>query len=330
MSPSRESDPVRWRETLPAAANVVEAEIGAVIRRIEIRTQLDATRLGRIRECLRLQASGWTAAPPARFRFALLVAFIVVGGLTTAFAGPLIVQRVKRAVQAVIHLSAADPANRRPTVRVTPAPVALESVPPRPAPTEDEAAPASAPLPTPRRARPRSHKVVATMSPMAAAPPGEGALLGEALRILRHDHDPRGALLQLDDYDRRFSHGTLEAQAALARVEAHFALGESAAALVVLDRLSLNGLTIGRSVAVLRGELRASHDRCNAAISDFDRALDAGDADALTARALWGRGICRIEGNPRGAREDLEAYLRQFPDGARRGAAEKALRALEP
>jgi hypothetical protein len=154
----------------------------------------------------------------------------------------------------------------------------------------------------------------------------EAALLASALRALRAERDPRAALTALDRRDREFPRGLLDREAALARVEALMALGQSGNALAILDRLRLSDRETDRRVSVLRAELRARGRRCADAIADFDAALGGAGDDDVAARALYGRALCRGRvGDAAGARHDLVDYLSRFPAGADRDAAVRAL-----
>jgi tetratricopeptide (TPR) repeat protein len=148
----------------------------------------------------------------------------------------------------------------------------------------------------------------------------EQALLGDALRSLRRQGDPRTALALLDDYARRFPDTELAPEASMLRAEALLGLGRNADALGVLDHLSLAGMPNRDERWVLRGELRAAAGRWREACADFESALatpkiDSG-ARGVKERALWGRASARSRlGDEAGARADLTLYLRLFPTG---------------
>jgi hypothetical protein len=151
--------------------------------------------------------------------------------------------------------------------------------------------------------------------------------LGRALRRLRADRDPKGALAQIDERDRRFPGGALTREAALARAEALLVLERKASALAVLDALELGSSAVDRPAALARAELRAINGRSTDAIADFDAVLGSGVDDDFAARALFGRAMARGRaGDTIGARDDLREYLRRFSDGRRRNQAERALR----
>src|SRR5262249_33064052 len=83
----------------------------------------------------------------------------------------------------------------------------------------------------------------------------ESHLLGAALKKLRRQSDPRGALDLFDQYDKKFPHGRMAPESLLGRVEALMALGKRSDALAILDG-PLAEWRMSRSIRVLRGELR--------------------------------------------------------------------------
>ena len=144
----------------------------------------------------------------------------------------------------------------------------------------------------------------------------ESKLLSEALRKLRQDDDPRGALALLDEHDARFATGTLAAEATLARIEALIRTRRNGDALALLDGAAPSPSGSGRDLLIARAELRAAAGRCAAASADFDLLLKANrPLDAITERGLWGRASCRATADAAGARSDLEDYLTSFPGG---------------
>jgi hypothetical protein len=185
---------------------------------------------------------------------------------------------------------------------------------------------APAPPPSPR-------PIVAPAPPVApvAPVPGpsrlaeESRLVGEALRRLGTDHDPRGALDTLDRYLAAFPAGRLRPEADRARIEALLGLGRRRPALSLLDRMPPAELGDG-AIRVARGELRAEGDRFAEAISDFDAALAAHNGGALDERALYGRAVCRARRHDRGgATRDYHDYLTRFPGGRFAADATRAL-----
>ncbi len=209
------------------------------------------------------------------------------------------------------------------------------SSPPNPSVSPSLNSPSAAPTPpadppgfepfrveTPRISLPNSTTV-------PSLPPSEAALLGRALRRLRADRDPRGALVQLDEHDRRFPSGALAREATLARVEALLALDRKATALAILDALNMEGATVDRRAALARAELRAGGGRRKDAIADFDMILESDSDDDISARALFGRAVLNARaGDAADARDDLREYLRRFADGPRRFDSARMLRRL--
>jgi hypothetical protein len=163
--------------------------------------------------------------------------------------------------------------------------------------------------------------------PVAAPPPSpiavEQALLGDILRSLRKQRDPRAALALLEEHAKRFPGTVLAPEAAMLRVEALLGLGRNAEALSDLDRLSLGSMPNRDERLVLRGELRASAGRWREAREDFETLLSVPLSSGMDSksrdvkgRALWGRASARSHlGDEAGARADLALYLRVFPSG---------------
>jgi hypothetical protein len=159
---------------------------------------------------------------------------------------------------------------------------------------------------------------------------GEATLVARALGRLRREHDPLWALQDLDEHARAFPRGELRREASLARAEALLALDRRIDALAILDGVRLSGAETERSVALARAELRVQEGRHGEAIGDFDRVLVGSAGDALSERALFGRGLCRLRGGDLGgARADLNAHLERFPSSHRRGEIEKVLGRIE-
>jgi hypothetical protein len=155
---------------------------------------------------------------------------------------------------------------------------------------------------------------------------GESLLLGRALGHLRHQRDPAGALIDLDQYSARFPSGVLGREAQSARVDALLMAGRLAEARTVLSNLTLGTGARDRELRLLRGELNAE-TACGKAVEDFETVMADRPLDRLAARALWGRAACRARlGDERGARADLAAYVAQFPDGPQVAIARARLR----
>jgi tetratricopeptide (TPR) repeat protein len=172
--------------------------------------------------------------------------------------------------------------------------------------------------------------IPAPAPPLAPQAPAKSSLLREAasleraVRALRREGDPVGALRAIDDYLAAYPDGVLRADAELAQIEAWLRIGKSQEALTALDRLSLSGLPRSREFTVVRGELRAAQGRCRQAVHDFAAAVQG--SDDLAERALVGRADCRAQkGDRAGARADLDDYLRRFPSGRFAARARQAL-----
>ena len=205
----------------------------------------------------------------------------------------------------VENMPAAPVVNRRASVRL--ATQHMSPPMPEPAPSTDVPAP---PAPTLEPSPP---------SPIAA----EQALLGDVLKAMRKQRDPRTALAILDEYARRFPGTGLAPEAAMLRAEALLGLGRKAEALSELDGLALGSMPNQDERFVLRGELRAAAGRWQAAREDFERVLSAALSSGkdtrsrdVKERALWGRASARSQlGDEAGARADLARYLQIFPSG---------------
>jgi hypothetical protein len=170
------------------------------------------------------------------------------------------------------------------------------------------AVPAPGPLPVPALAPP--------LITQTNAPDAEIALIANAVRRLRTEGDPGGALAALDQYRSRFPAGTLAREATLARVETLLALDRRDEALRVLDTAAIGNLPRARAVRATRGELRAEMGRCTDAVKDFELLLTASQRDEYAERALYGRAACRARAaDTIRARADLTLYQALFPEG---------------
>jgi hypothetical protein len=258
------------------------------------------------------------------------------------------------------HVAAhvATPARTPPFRQALPSPTDVESLsPPKPGlveapfgmPKESPAVPsgttnqAVAPSGMPEPSRPVSPpglhgngsvatafgpRPVQTHASPAASGQNEAAILGEAMRLLRVRGNPQAALALLDGGGPALKAGAFGPEVAALRIEVLLALGRTGAALDDLERLPVATLPRAAEWLVVRAELRGKGGRWRAAEEDFAAALATRGAlkPELEERALWGRAVVRLhQGNAGGARSDAEDYLRRFPDGRFRGAAEKAV-----
>jgi hypothetical protein len=154
----------------------------------------------------------------------------------------------------------------------------------------------------------------------------EALWLGRALRKLRVEHDPNGALGLLNGYEAQFPARMLAAEVLLARVEAQMALGNRAEALRLIETERRSPAKESRQIVLIRGELRAGAGRCTDALADFDAILAQAGTDSITERALYGRAVCYRQMQQLSAAErDFGAYLRRFPNGKFASSARAAI-----
>ena len=220
-------------------------------------------------------------------------------------------------------------------VRLAVAHVARTPLAPLPAAAPSVSVPASVPVSVPASvpaSASGSASVPASVPVPAQAPPPrpsalseESRLLGEALRRLGPDHDPRSALGALDRYRVAFPQGRLRPEAERARVDALLQLSRRKPALALLDGITGSELGSGE-LRVVRGELRVEARRFRDAVADFDDVLHGSVGGALAERALYGRAIARVRSSDaEGGRRDFEAYLSRFPEGKYAPQARQAL-----
>jgi len=162
-----------------------------------------------------------------------------------------------------------------------------------------------------------------------ANPMNGQAMLGQALRSLRSDRDPAGALAILARHAALFPQSPLASERSALEVEALLALGRNDEALARLDRMSLDYTPRSAERHVVRGELRARARRWREAAADFDQALaQVKGTSAWKERALWGRAVTRTHaGDEAGARADLQRYLQLYPQGRFASGAARLLAA---
>jgi hypothetical protein len=345
----------RWTERADDGrhGSADEELAGRILRDARARSPLSPEAMNRI-EARLLEGGRHASMPgPSRWRVAALAGLLLgVGGV--AGAGITMVATLERtSSESIIERKAVSSAPRSGKL----APVSPPVVSPVPTPELEALRPETetkvphrAPPPPPR---PEVREQVAanvaggnlaparlavappppTLEPSAAPAPEprsgvslEARLLGDAVRALRVDGDPKRALALLEEHRTRFAEGLLSAEVTLARVEALGALDRTREALALLDATDLDRLPRARELRVLRGELRAGAVRCPLAILDFDRVLSGETDSGLAERALYGRAVCRSSlRDVAGARADLEAYLARFPAGPHAPEIRRAL-----
>ncbi len=257
---------------------------------------------------LRIQARVVGGAPrrvgTLRIQVLLAAAFLMAAS-GVVFAAQGWWQAARRSQPILMPNGANERRSTDPAPLTLPAPgPALEATPATPLPARVAVAPE-----TQEKPKTSAHSAV---DPVATL--HESRLLSEALVELRRDKAPRLALTMLDQYSDRFPNGSLALEAMRARAEALIALGRRVEALRVLDDLSPAAL--GRSMLLVRGELRAELNRCSDALGDLSSALSQNPHDGVDERALFGRAVCRGRaGDPAGERSDLSLYALRFPQG---------------
>jgi hypothetical protein len=348
------SDPIRWRDLTPERLGQGEAEpdrrtrarAAIVVRQIGEPVLPGASAMEAVRARIELRRG-----PRPRVRRGLtwaLATFLLIFGVTLGAAAHSWISKrwtAPKTNPAPVEMPAIPARHRsQGRSRPTPAPAEVEVPPVLPAPI----------LPTPKvPSKVAQHPMVPPESPghgqrsmvklasvspapfqVQAHPPnsgtGESQAIGVALRKLRQHHDARGALDALEQYRASFPNGRLGAEAGLIRVEALLALGDRGAALRLLDDdASLGHGPRARELLVLRGELRASANRCVEAVADFGRGLSATPHDAVDERALFARASCLSRLHQfDAARSDLEQYRAKFPNGANAAVAASLLQSL--
>jgi hypothetical protein len=337
----------------PAGADEWEV---ALLRALQAPPKVSPAALQRVAERIAGSEQASSRRPFLFVKLAAALTVLLVGGVVTAKYQPAPLVRL-------LELVAPHRVSPRPRREVAPAvvpaaplPAPAPALPPPPQvlPSPSIAATPVAPAPARRRAVHHHHRTLAlrespARAPVVAAPaPGapapaaatpapsrlaaETQLLGEALTQLRQRQDPGAALATLDDYEARFPAGALAFDALAARVDALIALGRKETALARLDAVPAGALARSPSLRAQRGELRAAMGRLPAAIADFDGVLAAagtaraGHGADVAERALYGRGSSRARlGDAAGARQDLELYLRLYPEGRFVAEARRAL-----
>ena len=307
-------------------------QLGRLFRSAKAAPEEDLPRLRwRLRTSLRQRATR-----PRRFlRVALITSMVfLTGGVVGAVVVPYWEHKsvglapkpeptAKTTPKAARKKSMSAPAEANPAEALT-VPIEENPVAEKAAPVANHRAPLrlvsqrlSTPPPTPDPALPT--EVPSPPSPIAV----EQALLGDILKSLRKQRDPRAALALLEDHAKRFPETVLAPEAAMLRTEALLGLGRKTEALSELDHLALGSMPNQDERLVLRGELRASAGRWREAREDFESTLSATGSSGMDSkarevkeRALWGLASARSHlGDEAGARDDLTLYLRVYPSG---------------
>jgi tetratricopeptide (TPR) repeat protein len=318
----RDEEVWRWRESSadPRALSARAADLADAVRDV---SPLAPEALARVKAgVLARRPTRAGRGLPLGLRFALLTG-VVLASVATARGTMTLWRRyvaapAKDEVAAPRKIAVARPAPRPVIVEVAPEPsedVAAAAPPP--------AVPAVAAL-APRPRRTSVARAIERDEPPAEAPSTateETQLLARAISRLRQARDPRGAIAMLDQYDRAFPRGVMQPEALRARLEAVIQMDDRQTALALLDGRAAAALSgrLGSELLLTRAELRASAGRYADALADFDRLL-APSSPTLTAelagRALYGRAISLAHlGRDGGARANLAAYERRFPDG---------------
>ena len=254
--------------------------------------------------------------------------------VTTQEAVPTRVPMLRQAFRSSADVE--PPALPKPSLAEVPSAMANLAVGPAPSPAVGPSGVPSPAVGPSGSLRHESRSVSAALGPRpepantSQASPGrdEAAILGEAIRLLRVQGNPRAALVLLDGGGPALVAGAFAPEVAALRIEVLLALGRTGLALDDLERLAIATLPRATEWLVVRAELRGKAGRWRAAEDDFAAALSARRGSlkpGLEERALWGRAVARLHrGNPGGARSDAEDYLRRFPHGRFRSEAEKA------
>jgi hypothetical protein len=107
-------------------------------------------------------------------------------------------------------------------------------------------------------------------------------------------------------------------------------LDRDAEALTLLDAMheqKFEGVSQAKELGLLRVELLARAGRCKDALPAIEPYMRSSGASGDRERALFARATCRAQLHDSDAsREDLRAYLREFPHGR---FAAKALQAVD-
>jgi len=184
--------------------------------------------------------------------------------------------------------------------------------------------PPALPVASQRRSLPRPIRAVPTPAPtpaVRAMPTAEAelALYSRAMAQLNVEHEPAAALGTLSVYGLRYPNGILRGETFIAQIKAELMLGLDTEVLGLLDAMderAFAALPQAGEVRLLRAELLARVGRCTDALGALRPHLGPSAPADQRGRALFLRADCRSHlGDPQGSREDLDAYLREFPQG---------------
>jgi hypothetical protein len=303
--------PERWTDDDSAS---VEGRLGELFRSVEKPIPLSPAALAQVHA--RLGSARHSSGMRRRVREAVLAGVMLLAGSSLAVAGWGVNEwwtgragRPEHALPSSAATTGALQASKRSAPQV--APQALPAAADEDTDSPDMAVPLAPRGFVARNADHSSNTAPADSSELAS----ESLALQAVLVKLRREHDAKGALALLDEYEPLFARGTLALEAQVARVDALLALGRQSEALAILNRLPLAHIGRGGELRLLRAELRAKDD-CGLALADFDVLVRRPLSAALAERALYGRAACEVRvGDSSNAQRDFRDYLTRFPHG---------------
>lgn len=314
---------VRDRRSLKAST--YEESVGTLIRESLDPAGLDEAALRKVQRRLQARRGAFGLGAWPRLRFAWL-ALALIGVSSGVVAGTRVwiarlapeppqpsLAPARKDTRRFTSPKSARPAQPAqvliPLAGVTPAPP-LPRLPKRQPRPLAVAEPVEAMSP-PAAPEPLEPSTVLAPSPLAE----ESAALSRALASLRHDKDPRAALLQLDEHQRRFPASVLAEESLRLRVEALLSSHQFSKAESLLHAMPLSHVGRDVELKVIRAEMAAQRN-CREAVPLFKDAVSMQSPPQLQERALWGHAAClsRI-GDEQGAERSLQEYLARFPNG---------------
>ena len=249
----------------------------------------------------------------SRAMFLIVLFLIEMAAAAVVSASPALRRRVVGVLAARLTGPQAPPATQAPPTSVA----AIDAA------TRSEAAP-SGPAPIPgaspslQQDHPRhpKHGAAAHSSEVEDA---DAALYSLALSQLNIQHDPTSALRTLEAYRRQYPKGLFRAEAAVAEIRANLEQGLDGEALLLLDAMyarSFDGLPEASELGLVRAELLGQADRCKEVLPLLGTYLAMPSLPDQCERALVLRASCRAQLKDfDGSRQDLDDYLREFPEG---------------